>query len=308
MAFPWGAVISAGAGLLGGAINRQTSTGRDDAAEAFNWNAQLQREFAQNGIRWRVEDAKAAGVHPLFALGAQVTPGSPQAIDFGTSQPDYASMGQDIGRAVYATMSGSQRNEAKMQALAVERGELENTLLRAQIAKLSQVGPALPDGSFHDGMTPSYPVGGGVNAVPAEVTAVHPDQPYHQQGVFGDTRFVRTGEHLYKPVPAMGLDGDMDLPMLEYVQWLWRNQGVQSLGLEHGREPPRSLLPDSSTWAWSWSNKDQAWQAVFVGTEDSPRVPSPSEVNPGRSLWDELKNRWYNHFERGGTRRFNERR
>ncbi len=29
--------------------------------------------FAQNSVRWRVEDAKAAGIHPLFALGGAGT-------------------------------------------------------------------------------------------------------------------------------------------------------------------------------------------------------------------------------------------
>lgn len=40
----------------------------DFAREQANSNAALQREFAQNGIRWRVEDAKAAGLHPMYAL------------------------------------------------------------------------------------------------------------------------------------------------------------------------------------------------------------------------------------------------
>lgn len=32
-------------------------------------NYEMQREFAQNGIRWKVADAQAAGLHPLYALG-----------------------------------------------------------------------------------------------------------------------------------------------------------------------------------------------------------------------------------------------
>jgi len=32
-----------------------------------------QREFAQNAIQWRTDDAVAAGVHPLFAMGANTT-------------------------------------------------------------------------------------------------------------------------------------------------------------------------------------------------------------------------------------------
>ncbi len=70
---PWisGAIIAGGA-LLGGAADRhgqRSQSGR---------NYEQQKEFAQNQIQWRTQDAQAAGVHPLFAMGAQTqsfTPG-----------------------------------------------------------------------------------------------------------------------------------------------------------------------------------------------------------------------------------------
>jgi hypothetical protein len=37
---------------------------------ANDQNIKMQREFAQKGIRWKVSDAKKAGIHPLYALGA----------------------------------------------------------------------------------------------------------------------------------------------------------------------------------------------------------------------------------------------
>ncbi len=36
-------------------------------------NIAYQKEFAQSGIQWRTDDARAAGVHPLFAMGANTT-------------------------------------------------------------------------------------------------------------------------------------------------------------------------------------------------------------------------------------------
>ena len=33
-------------------------------------NIKYQREFAQKGIGWRVQDAKESGIHPLYAIGA----------------------------------------------------------------------------------------------------------------------------------------------------------------------------------------------------------------------------------------------
>lgn len=110
-------------------------------------NTATQKEFAQHGIRWRVEDAKAAGIHPLYALGAQTQSFSP--IHVGT---DFAGMGQDISRAIDATRTSGERADARLAALTLERAELENDLLRSQIlgskaALLQQVGPAFPGGA-----------------------------------------------------------------------------------------------------------------------------------------------------------------
>ncbi len=49
----------------------------------------MQREFAQNSIQWRVNDAKKAGIHPVAALGSQGISYNPSYVggdDFGGSQ------------------------------------------------------------------------------------------------------------------------------------------------------------------------------------------------------------------------------
>jgi len=52
--------------------------------------ADNQREFAKMGIRWRVEDAKAAGLHPLVAMGSNVGGASlPVGQSFNAAVPDY---------------------------------------------------------------------------------------------------------------------------------------------------------------------------------------------------------------------------
>lgn len=43
--------------------------GDKSASKAANKDYRRQKEFAQNSVRWKVEDAKRAGLHPLFALG-----------------------------------------------------------------------------------------------------------------------------------------------------------------------------------------------------------------------------------------------
>jgi len=86
----------------------------------------LQKQFAQNGIQWKVADAKAAGIHPLAALGAQTHSYSPVAI--GT--PDFAQAGQAVGRAIETNMDTAGRQAT---TLALEKAGLENDLIRTQI-------------------------------------------------------------------------------------------------------------------------------------------------------------------------------
>lgn len=78
-------------------------------------NRLMQEKFASHGVRMRVEDAKAAGVHPLFALGASVPSFSPSA------QPifDSASLGQNIARA--ATQFSTEERELRSAQLEAVR-------------------------------------------------------------------------------------------------------------------------------------------------------------------------------------------
>ncbi|AFS65319.1 putative DNA pilot protein [Dragonfly-associated microphage 1] len=95
-------------------------------------NIEYQREFAQHGIRWRVEDAKAAGLHPLYALGAQTPSFSPVMYQDAVGDA-VARGGQNIGNAVMRAMDSKQR----------EAQELSLELLRSQIRETDARGLAL---------------------------------------------------------------------------------------------------------------------------------------------------------------------
>lgn len=119
-----GNLIGAAGNLIGGLLGNK----------AEKKERQMQMAFAQNGIQWKVADAEKAGVHPLFALGAPTATYSP--ISTGSMSNAVSDMGQNLGRAVEAVRSPGQKIDAytaKLQALQLERGSLENTLLRNQI-------------------------------------------------------------------------------------------------------------------------------------------------------------------------------
>lgn len=154
-----GGVVSAIGGLLGAnsakKAQEKANAANIAAQEAANQkNYEAQKEFAQQGLRWKVEDAKAAGVHPLYALGApsqsfSASFGAPQIGADTSSANAMASAGQDIGRAIAATSTPSERAyNQTVQTLALERAGLENELLRTQIRRqLVETGPAFPSSS-----------------------------------------------------------------------------------------------------------------------------------------------------------------
>jgi len=119
--------------------NRQANENRE--AQSANQARQeaLQREFAQNGIQWKVEDAKKAGIHPLYALGANTQSYSPSTV--GSSSADFSGLsdaGQNIGRAIDATRNPSDKTNAVLQtAMAqtqLDGAKLDNDIKRAQLA------------------------------------------------------------------------------------------------------------------------------------------------------------------------------
>lgn len=93
-------------------------------------NMKQQTRFAREGIQWRVEDAKRAGIHPLFALGASTQSFSP--ISVGS---DFGGMGQSLGRAVAASANSDERSMQRQgMQLELENKRLQNDILKAKLA------------------------------------------------------------------------------------------------------------------------------------------------------------------------------
>ena len=204
--------IAAGAGNAAGAAgaadalfdisgNRKASEKRYNdelklAKETAQRNIDLQREFAQNGIRWKIADAKAAGIHPVAALGtggASFSPvhvGAPeyrQDNSFQRGMSSLSDMGQNISRAIAAGSTHSQRLNSVMEGLNVERAGLQNDLLRAQIAATNaQLGPPQPEEGIHiPDMTYSRTKSGGLAPVPSEGFADRAEDQWLPQIAWG---------------------------------------------------------------------------------------------------------------------------
>lgn len=126
-------------------------------------NMQMQKEFAQNGIRWRVADAEAAGLHPLAALGSSGSTYSPVGLftDPGQGGPttgeSLRQMGQGIDRAINVTRT---KEEKLMADLSLMKAKAEVDYVHQQIAESNwrmnnPVGPnaGLPGGPWVESKT-----------------------------------------------------------------------------------------------------------------------------------------------------------
>lgn len=116
------AVIDAAAGALDSAFGG-SSAGRQDYNHRL-WN----RENYQHAIRWRVADAREAGINPRIALGAPSA--SPSAAIGG--QSDRGSIFKDAAAAYYAQKAFQQQGELN---------EAQAELLREQAAYYRRSNP-----------------------------------------------------------------------------------------------------------------------------------------------------------------------
>ena len=261
--------IASGIGSIVGANNSSAS------AEAINQaNYEHQKEFAQNGIRWKVADAKAAGLHPLAALGAQTAGYTPSAV-VGDS-PDFSflrDIGQDVGRAIDAKSTAAERaeNKAKIDQganLELEGKSLDNEYKRAlikgetqdQALKLAnaavraswsqQLPPAMPslgrDGQVIDGQGNATSPG-GIESKPAEIVVNEPGRPGQERGSVTELGFTRTNDGGYAPVMSNDAKNRLDDDIIGSSLWHLRNSLPAAFDAERTM-PPRSWLPKGSEW------------------------------------------------------------
>jgi len=243
-----GALIGAGTSLVSGLLGSKAQKNANKAQmQMAERNIALQKEFATKGIQWKVKDAQKAGVHPLYALGANTVSFSPVSVG---STPEtglaegIANMGQGIARAQETGFSTEGRIQNKILALQVQRGELENQKLASEIALMNQAGqpPSITGNPIIDGQSAPNQV--KVN--PAEVTSSR--APGIEAGSGNDAATIRT-QNGYAVVPSLDVKQRIeDVTPLEW-QWMVRN------GLNPA-PPPRNPPPGT---AWGYNVFTGEW-------------------------------------------------
>lgn len=120
--------------LAAAAVDAVSSNQTNKANErnVNNTNA-MQREAAQNSIRWRVNDAKAAGLHPLAALGAQ---GSSPSYQTHVKQNNFRGAGRAMENAA-KNYSNQELHKAQLRQInaAAARDEAQAALYASQATR-----------------------------------------------------------------------------------------------------------------------------------------------------------------------------
>lgn len=258
-------LISAGANLLGGVL------GQNKQDKIAKQNIQLQKDFAQHGIQWKVEDAKAAGLHPLAALGAQTSSFSPVSVGDSIT-PSLSAAGQDLSRAVNSTRTDQQRADAytkTIQDLTLRKMGLENEMLASQIAKINQAGtpPAMSTpGSRYlvegQGNTPL------VTTNPVARLASDPNAPSMEAGGIPESGNARTAGG-WAPVMSKDIMDRQEEDAIGNLQWNIRNRLMPYIS-EGYFKPPQVPLEQGQYW---WFNPITGEYQIY----DKPR---PFMSNP----------------------------
>lgn len=237
--------------IVGGIIAiDQGNQNRQMAEREARRNRQLQREFAQNGIRWRVEDAARAGLSPLAAIGAAGASYTPSQTLFDNSSPaaDLASrMGQNVGRAINATRTQDERRATELE---LENRSLQNDLLRSQIAQnQAAMNPALPSAVTASGGLSGQ--GDAFKVSPAEAKASQSGRPAQEAGAINTYGFARSASGGLIPVPSSDMKQRMEDDFFQEAEWQIRNRLLPAVKGLPAPDPRYYPLPKGfSQWKW----------------------------------------------------------
>lgn len=238
----------------------------------------VQREFATQGVRWKVEDAKAAGIHPLFALGASTQSYSPVSTgDYQSPLSSMAEMGQNLSRAAMSTATQEEKTMQQLNIagakLDLEGKALDNQIRASQLKNLQAPGTPLgtPSNSWLPGMEGQGNAASGAILKPAEITMSAPGRYEQEAGTIPSVSWMRNSSGGLSPMPSKDAKERMEDMFWEETKWQLRNSLGPNLGT--GSVPPQSYLPKGYT-HWEWDFASQSYV--------------PSKIDPKASFHDRM--------------------
>lgn len=274
-------LLSAAGSAFGGGGSSLLSSAMDMWGASESW--QKQKRLAQEGIQWRVADAKAAGIHPLYALGAQPVPFAGTSFD-GSGLRE---MGQDISRAKLAAMTDAERRasaelalrsearEVEAHGLAMERARLENLELSSRIARTNsaQLGPGAP-------VSRNAPAGTVVRT-PSEVITGAVGNQGRQPGGMTTFRYGWNGDGSIGVFRSQDAAEALEDDFIGNSLWQLRNNILPMIGGPFGPPPapPTHEFPNRPGYHWAWDPNTGAFyerrNRRTLRRRQAPSLPIP---------------------------------
>lgn len=232
----FGDLISAGAGLVGGLL------GSKSEKNVTKENIEFQKKFAKKGIRWRVSDAKAAGLHPLAALGAQTQSFTPNPVGGSALGDSISRAGQDIGRAIGAQLTPAERKLQDIQ-LMQEEAKLKNMGLQNM---------SLQGEIMRRNMTPAFPAS-DPSIQSSEVGAEYINKPLTREGAAGVEvgknpleQFFQMGDKSLLKVPSQAASEPMESSLGTAVEYhvYKMDKGSKNWKAWYNNKPTKEMIAD----------------------------------------------------------------
>lgn len=257
-----------GAGLIGQAGAAEANEAQRAMAAD---NIHLQKQFAQHAIRWKVADAQAAGIHPLYALGASTTSFSPVSVGTLNEGAPMASalqsMGQDVTRAAAAARSPTDRMAALATAqslrandLRLSNMEMQNTILAAKVREVvgAQIGPGGPEEKANL-LIPGQGNTAGINPEPMKIAPAG-SNPAGEAGAITDVGWART-QTGWAPIPSKDVKERIEDNLIQEGMHAVRNNVMPSFGYNMAHPPFKA--PEGQ--AWWFNTLRQEYQLWPIG-------------------------------------------
>lgn len=292
---PIGSLIGAGTSILGGLLGNKSrakeqrraieaQNAREDAAAKREY--EQQKEFAKSGIQWKVEDARAAGIHPLYALGASTVSYAPQSVGGNAAGPtsDYSFMsdaGQNLGRAIDATRSQNAKAEALALTLAetqIRGAQLDNDIKLAQLNSAygltRQAGgtPPLPTANTQyaiPGQSGTPSIDGPTAKIEKTYPPLNPGAESQEYNQVPEVQYARTPTG-WAPTMPQQLAESYENDWVGGWQWQARNKYMPAMSAHDGRNPyfnPPTHVRLRHGEKWYYNLAVGEWQIV-AGRQD----------------------------------------
>jgi len=239
---PIGSVLGGG---IGKAIEQQHAEDRQDRLRASE--IAHQERFAKNALKWKVQDAKEAGIHPLAALGASTVSPSPTLVGGSGGGLSTEGLGQDISRAISAGMNKHQKKLLDLQVGSAnadfEMKKLELIEKRRQVL-----------GSPND------------PGVQRQDVRVNKGVGHIERGKHPIYTHIDAGQGVLRAVPSEKYKEATEDNMLQEIP--------QSLEIISGKD---NTKPPKSKWAkgaidYYYSLSDMGWKPVFKGQKKPQKI------------------------------------